>query len=131
MVTSYGLGEYLAHFYPQLGTTGLQMVVWAFCIANLYLFHIMGFVNSWCHLSGKQTFTTKDNSRNNFLVGLLALGEGWHNNHHRFPRSERQGLFWWQVDISHYILTVMSWLGLVYDIKQPTREEITKAMENR
>ena len=76
-------------------------------------------VNSWCHLWGSQPYDARDNSRNSFLVGLLALGEGWHNNHHKFPYSERQGIEWWQIDITHYILYLLSLLGVVRELKEP------------
>jgi len=124
---TYGLGEGLQRFYPEWGTNGLQMLVWGFCLSTLYFYHLIGMVNSWCHLTGNKPFATKDNSRNNFLIGLLAMGEGWHNNHHRFPSSERQGLRWWEVDLSHYVLTLLSWVGLVSDLKQPQPEEISQA----
>ena len=71
---------------------------------------------------GSRRFNTTDDSRNSFLLALITLGEGWHNNHHRYPGSERQGMYWWEIDVAHYALRVLSWLGLVWDIRlQPER----------
>jgi stearoyl-CoA desaturase (delta-9 desaturase) len=68
---------------------------------------------------GWRRFETRDTSRNSFWLALLTLGEGWHNNHHRFPGSERQGFFWWEVDLTHYGLKLMEWAGLVWDLRRP------------
>ena len=62
--------------------------------------------------------TTTDTSRNNFWLALLTLGEGWHNNHHRFMGSTRQGFFWWEIDPTYYALKVLSWTGLIWDLKR-------------
>jgi stearoyl-CoA desaturase (delta-9 desaturase) len=78
-------------------------------------------VNSISHTSGRRRFNTSDDSRNNWWVALLTLGEGWHNNHHRWPTSERQGFYWWELDITHYALRALSWLGLVWDLRTPPR----------
>jgi stearoyl-CoA desaturase (delta-9 desaturase) len=71
------------------------------------------------HLMGKRRFKTEDDSRNSFILTLITLGEGWHNNHHRYQSATRNGFYWWEIDISHYILTMMSWLGLVWDLRVP------------
>ena len=76
-------------------------------------------VNSLAHIFGKRRFATGDNSRNNFFVALITLGEGWHNNHHHYSSSERQGFYWWEIDVSHYTLTALSWLGIVWDLHTP------------
>ena len=68
---------------------------------------------------GGRRFETEDNSRNNFLVALITLGEGWHNNHHHYPSSERQGFYWWEIDMSHYTLRLLSLVGVVWDIRTP------------
>jgi stearoyl-CoA desaturase (delta-9 desaturase) len=115
----YAGGELLAHYRPGLGTSGPQLLVWGGFIGTVYLWQVTNLVNSWCHLWGSQPFETGDNSRNSFVVGLLALGEGWHNNHHKFPYSERQGIEWWQIDITHYILYLLSRLGIVRELKAP------------
>lgn len=115
----YLLGYYLEIYFPSLNTSGLQLVVWGFFISTVYNYHLIGLVNGWCHLWGSKPYDTKDNSRNNFIIAILTMGEGWHNNHHRFPYSERQGIEWWQIDISHAILVFLSWFHIVYDLKEP------------
>lgn len=117
------LGELLAAYRPGLGTSGPQLVVWGGFIGTIYIYQVTSLVNSWCHLWGSQPHQTGDNSRNSFLVGVLALGEGWHNNHHRFPYSERQGIEWWQIDVTHYILYLLSRIGVVSELKIPKLKE--------
>jgi len=80
------------------------------------LFHSTVAINSLGHIWGKRRFKTKDDSRNNAFLALLTLGEGWHNNHHRFPVATRQGFYWWQVDITYYVLKIMSWLGMIHSL---------------
>jgi len=111
------LGGYLGSAYPQLGTDALQMVVWGFCISTTLLFHITASVNSIAHLFGRRVWPTRDHSRNSLLLALLTFGEGWHNNHHWHPSSVRQGFRWWQIDITFYVLSCMSWVGLVSGIR--------------
>jgi len=113
----YGLGELLRVFLPQLGTSGWQLVVWGFLISTILLYHVTFAVNSVAHRVGHRRFNTKDDSRNNFWLALITFGEGWHNNHHHYPANVRQGFRWWEIDISYYLLVVMSWLGLVWDLK--------------
>jgi stearoyl-CoA desaturase (delta-9 desaturase) len=118
-VATYFLGVWLQVAYPQLGTSGPQMLVWGFFISTVLLYHGTFCINSFTHLIGKRRFPSTDHSRNNFFLALITLGEGWHNNHHYYPGSERQGFYWWEIDISHYILKVMSWFGLVWDLRVP------------
>ena len=66
---------------------------------------------------GKQRYRTGDSSRNNWFLALITLGEGWHNNHHHYPSSTRQGFYWWEIDITYYLLKVMSWMGIIWDLK--------------
>lgn len=89
----------------------------SFFLSTLLLWHGTFCINSVTHLYGKQDYETWDASKNSLFLSLVTLGEGWHNNHHRFPSSERQGIWWWQIDITHYLLKAMSWLGLVWDIQ--------------
>lgn len=118
-VGTYFLGTYLGVHYPSLHTSGMQMLVWGFCISTTLLYHGTFTINSLAHLIGKKRFKTGDDSRNSLILALITLGEGWHNNHHRYPGSERQGFYWWEIDISHYILKGLSWLGLVWDLRTP------------
>jgi stearoyl-CoA desaturase (delta-9 desaturase) len=66
---------------------------------------------------GKQRYRTGDSSRNNWFLALITLGEGWHNNHHHYPSSTRQGFYWWEIDITYYLLKTMSWMGIIWDMK--------------
>jgi stearoyl-CoA desaturase (Delta-9 desaturase) len=124
----WGLGSLLATLRPAWGTSGLQMLTWAFFISTVVLHHVTFSVNSVAHIFGKQRFKTKDQSRNNAPLALITMGEGWHNNHHRFPSSERQGIYWWEVDITHGILTMLSWLGLVQSLRATSKEMAESAL---
>lgn len=119
IVALLGLGTYLHAWRPELGTNAAQLLVWGFFISTTLVYHGTFLVNSVVHVFGSQRFHTGDDSRNNFLVALITLGEGWHNNHHRYPGSERQGFYWWEIDISHYILKALEFLGLVWDLREP------------
>ena len=113
----YALGHYLSIAQPQLGTSALQLVVWGFCISTVVLFHGTFMINSLAHRFGTRRFGTRDDSRNNWLLALITFGEGWHNNHHRFPGAARQGLRWWEFDMTYYGLSLLLWLGLVHDLR--------------
>jgi stearoyl-CoA desaturase (delta-9 desaturase) len=118
-VSTFLLGLLLGHYFPGVGTSGWQMLVWGFLVSTVLLYHGTFTVNSVAHLFGSRRFETDDNSRNNLLVALITLGEGWHNNHHHYPSSERQGLYWWEIDVSHYTLRALSSIGVVRDLKNP------------
>jgi stearoyl-CoA desaturase (delta-9 desaturase) len=118
-VATFFLGVYLEHAFPTLGTSGWQMLVWGFFVSTVLLYHGTFCINSFTHLIGKRRFPSTDHSRNHWLLALITLGEGWHNNHHYYPGSERQGFYWWEIDVSHYILKVLSWFGLVWDLRVP------------
>ena len=98
------------------------MLVWGFFISTIFLLHATLFINSLAHLVGTRRYSTKDTSRNSFLLALITLGEGWHNNHHRYMNSARQGFFWWEIDITYYLLKALSWTGLIWDLR-PVPEE--------
>lgn len=112
------LGEALSGY----GTSGAQMLVWGFFISTIALFHGTCTINSLAHLIGRRRYDTDDESRNSLLLSLLTLGEGWHNNHHHYPGTVRQGFFWWEIDITFYVLKMLSWTGLVWDLR-PVPEE--------
>ncbi|MEC8442838.1 MAG: acyl-CoA desaturase [Pseudomonadota bacterium] len=112
----YGAGELMAAYAPQWQTNGLQMVVWGFVVSTVVLFHSTVTINSLGHIWGNRRFNTKDHSRNNGFLALLTLGEGWHNNHHRWAVSARQGFYWYEIDISYMILKAMSWVGIVHSL---------------
>jgi len=119
----YGVGELLAATAPQLGTNGLQLLVWGFFISTVALFHATVSINSLSHVWGKRRFATPDDSRNNGWLALITLGEGWHNNHHRWPQTVRQGFRWYEIDLTWYGLWILSKLGIIWDMK-PIPEHI-------
>lgn len=111
-------GKWLHISYPELGTTGAQMLIWGFFVSTVVLFHATVTINSLAHVVGRRRYATRDESRNNWLLALITLGEGWHNNHHHYPSSTRQGFYWWELDLTYAGLKVLSWLGLVRDMKR-------------
>lgn len=113
----YAFGATLQYYAPGLGTGGPQMLIWGFVISTLTLYHVTFSINSLAHKFGTQRYDTEDDSRNNLWLALLTFGEGWHNNHHHFPGSARQGFRWWEVDLSYYVLVLLSYCGLVWDLK--------------
>ncbi len=113
----YLLGGWLETAAPQLGTSAGQLLFWGFFVSTVVLFHVTVTINSLAHRFGSRRYETNDNSRNNWLLALLTLGEGWHNNHHHFPGSARQGFRWWEVDATYYALRLMALAGLVWDLK--------------
>ena len=98
------------------GLTGDASVLNTVCV-----YHIIWSANSFCHRFGTRRFATRDNSRNNFIVALLTLGDGWHHNHHFCPYSARHGFRWWEIDINYAILRLLAFLGIVWDVKVPPR----------
>lgn len=130
-VLLYIAGAIAEAYLPGLGTNGFQLVVWGGLISTTVLYHGTFTINSLAHRFGRRRFETTDDSRNSFLLALITLGEGWHNNHHRFLTSERQGFYWWEIDISHYILVMLSWFGLVWDLKSPPQKIYEEAENNR
>ncbi|MBT5717164.1 MAG: acyl-CoA desaturase [Opitutae bacterium] len=113
----YWLGE-STWAIANLKTSGFQLVVWGFLIPTVALYHGTFSVNSLAHIFGKRKFKTSDDSRNNGIVSLITLGEGWHNNHHFFPSSARQGFFRGQFDPTHRVIQILSFLGLVWDLNE-------------
>lgn len=127
----YGLGVALSIWAPALGVTGLQMLAWGFFVSTTLLYHGTFTINSLSHVYGHRSYETTDDSKNNWFLALLTLGEGWHNNHHRYPGSERQGFFWWQIDIAHYVLRGLATVRIVWDLRQPPREVLEEAVVHR
>lgn len=118
----FGFATYLAgvgleRFAPGLGTTGPQMLVWAFFVSTTVLFHGTACINSMAHLMGRRRFKTDDDSRNSFILAIITLGEGWHNNHHRYQSSTRNGFYWWEIDPTYYGLKLLSWTGFIWGLK--------------
>ena len=115
------LGRWLAADRPELGTSGGQMLAWGFFVSTVACYHGTYTINSLCHVWGRRRYATNDESRNNWLLALITLGEGWHNNHHRYPASARQGFYWWEIDITYYLLRMLAALGLIWDLKPVPR----------
>lgn len=103
------------------GWTGLVV---GFFWSTVLLYHGTFFINSLAHVHGKQRYVTGDDSRNNWWLALITLGEGWHNNHHAYQRSTRQGFRWWEIDVTYYVLKVLSWFRIVWDLGEPPPEVV-------
>lgn len=115
--TLWAAGAWAGHSAPGLGTSGAQQVAWGFCVSTVALYHATFSINSLAHRFGRRRYETRDASRNNLWLAILTFGEGWHNNHHRYPASTRQGFFWWEVDLTYYGLRLLAALGLIYDLR--------------
>lgn len=113
----YLLGCYLSINAPALNTNGWQLLVWGFVISTVLLYHGTFSVNSLAHLWGKRRYQTRDQSRNNLWIAIITLGEGWHNNHHHYPGSAKQGFYWWEIDLTYYGLRLMSLLGCIWNLR--------------
>jgi stearoyl-CoA desaturase (delta-9 desaturase) len=98
---------------------GWAGLVVGFVWSTLLVYHATFAINSVAHLRGRKRYVTGDDSRNNWVLALVTMGEGWHNNHHAFQSSVRQGFRWWEIDPTFYLLKALSWLGLVWDLKSP------------
>jgi stearoyl-CoA desaturase (delta-9 desaturase) len=99
-------------------------LVWGFLISTILVYHATFTINSLSHLFGKRRYNTPDDSRNNVWLALITLGEGWHNNHHHYQSSANQGFFWWEIDISYYVIRLLGVCGLVWDIRKPGEKAI-------
>ncbi len=108
---------------------GLPGLLVGFALSTVLLWHATFTINSLAHVWGRRRYETSDTSRNNWVLALLTMGEGWHNNHHHFMGSTRQGFFWWEIDMTYYILAAMRRLGLVWDLKAPPRRVYARAPE--
>jgi stearoyl-CoA desaturase (delta-9 desaturase) len=98
---------------------GGPALVWGYMVSTVLLWHGSFAINSLAHLYGNRPYDTSDGSRNNWLLALLTSGEGWHNNHHRYPSAANQGFHWWQIDVTFLCLRVLEWLGLIWELRRP------------
>ncbi len=130
-VVMLAIGWGFENFAPALGTTMWQFFIWTFFISTTVLLHGTLFINSLAHVWGRRTFKTDDDSRNNFFLALITLGEGWHNNHHRYPNATRQGFLPHEIDPTYYILKVLSKMRLVWDLRPVPRTVIEEAKATR
>jgi len=113
----YFLGQILTAYFPALNTNGLQLLVWGGLVSTVVLYHATYTINSLAHVFGKRRFDTNDDSRNNVWLAFLTLGEGWHNNHHRYPAATRQGFYRGELDISFMLIKMLAAIGLAKDLK--------------
>lgn len=97
---------------------GPAVFVWAGLVATVLNWHGLFTANSLCHMYGSRRYDTPDTSRNNPFFAMLLLGEGWHNNHHRYPGAARQGFFWWEIDPTYYLLKMLAAMGLIWDLQE-------------
>jgi stearoyl-CoA desaturase (Delta-9 desaturase) len=101
------------------GAPGMWGLLWGYFVMTTLLWHGTFTINSLCHMFGRRRYKTTDDSRNSLLLALITMGEGWHNNHHFYQRSTAQGFYWWEIDMTYYILKMLSWVGVVSDVKGP------------
>jgi stearoyl-CoA desaturase (Delta-9 desaturase) len=101
---------------------GGSALVWGYFVSTVLLWHGSFSVNSVAHLFGRKRYATGDESRNSWVLALFTTGEGWHNNHHHYQSSANQGFHWWQVDLTYYVLRLMSAVGLVWDLRVPPQD---------
>jgi len=116
----------VAQFAALYAFGGLPAIVWGGAMRICWVYHVTWFVNSAAHVWGGQSWNTGDLSRNNWWVGIIAFGEGWHNNHHAFEYSARHGLEWWQWDPTWYTIKVLEFLGLAKKIRYPREEHMKR-----
>jgi stearoyl-CoA desaturase (Delta-9 desaturase) len=106
-----GLGLYAAG--------GWGALLWGYFVSTALTWHGTFTVNSLAHVFGRRRYATADGSRNSLLVALIAMGEGWHNNHHHYQSTANQGWFWWEVDATWYVLKALAAVGIVWDLRTP------------
>jgi stearoyl-CoA desaturase (delta-9 desaturase) len=127
LVIPAAIGGLVGGLWPG-AVTGL---LWGGLVRTFTVHHLTWSVNSVCHLWGTRPFQSRDESRNNFLFALFAMGEGWHNNHHAFPTSARMGLRWWQIDFGYLVIRALAIIGLVRGIRAPDRNRMAAKLRTR
>lgn len=123
------------HLAPPLGLAlvcfalgGWSALVWGFAVSTVLVWHFTYSINSLAHVWGTVRYDTGDDSRNNFFLALLTLGEGWHNNHHKYMAAARNGFFWWEIDVTFYLLLALERLGLVWDLRRPPTKLLERSL---
>ena len=111
-------------------TLGASGLFFGFFVSTVLLWHGTFTINSLSHVFGKRRYATSDDSRNNWLLAIITMGEGWHNNHHRFSSSTRQGFYWYEYDLTYYILKVLSWFGLVWQLRPVPASILEEGLDN-
>jgi stearoyl-CoA desaturase (delta-9 desaturase) len=108
---------------------GWHALIWAFFVSTSLLWHGTFAINSLAHWWGRRRYPTTDDSKNSLALALVTMGEGWHNNHHYYQRSVRQGFFWWEIDMTYYVLRAMQAVGLVWDLHLPPQKVLEGKLE--
>ena len=103
---------------------GWHALLWGFFVSTCMLWHGTFTINSLSHIWGTRRYPTTDDSKNNAVLALVTMGEGWHNNHHYYPRTVRQGFRWWQIDMTYYLLRALALVGIVWDLHLPSQKVI-------
>ena len=129
-VALYGFGFLLQAWLPNSGITPFQTFVWGWFVSTVILYHGTFTINSLSHVFGNRRFETTDTSKNNWFLAIVTLGEGWHNNHHHYCGSVRQGFYWWEYDITYYVLKVFQMLGLIYDLNPVPQKVYEQAKQH-
>lgn len=119
LVSVVGLAVLCYFIGSWTGAGAFTTLIWGYFVSTVAVSHVTFSINSLTHMIGKRRYVTSDDSRNHWLLALLTLGEGWHNNHHYYQTSARQGFYWWEVDISYYTLVFLQWIGIVWDVRVP------------
>jgi len=104
-------------------------LLWGFMVSSVMVWHGSFAINSFAHLVGRRRYDTGDESRNSWLLALLTTGEGWHNNHHHYPGSASQGFFWWEIDLTYYVLRGLERLGLVWALQRAPADVVARTLE--
>jgi stearoyl-CoA desaturase (delta-9 desaturase) len=110
------VAAYAGLLYASLGSFGL---VWGFLVSTVLLWHGTFTINSLSHIFGKRRYATTDDSKNNWFLALITMGEGWHNNHHYYQSTANQGFYWWEIDLSYYVLLGLARIGVIWDLRTP------------
>jgi stearoyl-CoA desaturase (Delta-9 desaturase) len=105
-----------------LAVGGWPAFVWGFLVSTVLTWHATFSINTFTHMFGRRRYKTLDDSRNSLILALVTLGEGWHNNHHYYKAATRQGFYWWEIDITYYVLRLLALFGIVWDLKEPSEK---------
>ena len=110
---------------------GLHGLIWGYMVSTVLVWHGSFAINSLTHLFGRRRYATTDNSRNQWLLALITTGEGWHNNHHHYPSAANQGFFWWEVDLTYWVLRLWQSVGLIWDLRRPPANVLAGPLASR
>jgi stearoyl-CoA desaturase (delta-9 desaturase) len=113
-----------------LGLISFPVLVWGYGVSNFFAGHGTWTINSLAHVIGKQRYVTGDDSRNHWFLAFITMGEGWHNNHHYYRHSANMGFYWYELDLTYYILKLMSAVGLIWDLKAPPAHVLDEGLRN-